>query len=397
MAALWVSLEYLRGKLLTGFPWCLMGYSQYEHLALIQVSDILGVYGISFLIVLVNMLLFQTFCSNGFPFRTFLKWEWFALFLILAGVFGYGFHQNSKHNMAQEKGLQVKTAVIQANIDQSVKWKPAYQVKTMSRYFSLTRSLKNTQTDLIVWPETALPFFFQNNRRFSAKIMALSKEMNAAMVFGSPAYERSAKEIRYYNRAYMAVPGLKTPLYYDKKHLVPFGEYVPLKRYLPFLHRLVQAAGDFAQGEKTEPLRHQDLSLGILICFEAIFPEMGRCLADQGANLLVNLTNDAWFGRSSAPYQHLSMAVFRTVENRVPMVRAANTGISAFIGANGKILTKSNIFEQSVLVHSVPVNSPSQTFYTRFGDVFAWGMMLISVLGILFSFQARFKNKNFED
>jgi len=173
--------------------------------------------------------------------------------------------------------------------------------------------------------------------------------------------------------------------YYDKVHLVPFGEYVPLKRFLFFLNRLVSGAGDFKPGDKIVTLNHGGLSIGMLICFEAIFPELARAHARQGANILVNLTNDAWYGMTSAPYQHFIMSVFRAVENRMPMIRAANTGFSAFIEPQGKITTRSSLFTEEILDASLDISRPPLTFYARFGDLFAFTALIVSLMRILSS------------
>ena len=386
-AALWVCLEYARAHLVTGFPWCLLGYSQYQQLAVIQIADILGIYGVSFLVVLVNGLLFHSFFRNKGGKTRLLKWEWLWVLLFATGTLTYGFHQLSEKRIRNQKSPHINAAVVQADIDQSVKWKAEYQLRTIATYFRLSRSVRHSKPALVVWPETALPFFFQDAPGFLPEIRRLSNELNAALVFGSPAYQRTTGKTSYYNRAYMIIPGLPSIQYYDKRHLVPFGEYVPLKQYLPFINHLVQAAGNFVPGEPQGPLKDRDLSLGVLICFEAIFPELARDLSKEGANLLVNITNDAWFGATSAPYQHLSMAVFRCVETGIPMVRAANTGFSAFIGSDGAIVLRSALFEEAILERSVPVPAASQTFHTRFGDLFALGLVLVSLLRLLWVFR----------
>jgi apolipoprotein N-acyltransferase len=159
---------------------------------------------------------------------------------------------------------------------------------------------------------------------------------------------------------------------------------VPLKRFFPFVHRLVPAAGDFASGKEIVQLKLPDLSVGILICYEAIFPELARTHVEKGAKILVNLTNDAWFGMTSAPYQHLCMSAFRAVENGRPLIRAANTGFSAFIGSNGRIIAQSDLFTEAVLKHEVMVNGPARTFYTRYGDIFALTILLICLINLFF-------------
>jgi apolipoprotein N-acyltransferase len=385
----WVPLEYLKTHLMTGFPWCLLGYSQYEHLRIIQSANLFGVYGVSFLIVLVNGLIFRISLKSPRRNGRVLKWEVPIYVLLLAGTWVYGHYQISGVPAHEEAGRLLKAAVIQANIDQSVKWDPAHQEETIKSYYRLTRSTRDFHPELIVWPETALPFFFQDNPRLSPGIFSLAEECGAVLVFGSPAYQHDQGTIRYYNRAYMIAPDRREILYYDKIHLVPFGEYVPFKKYLPLIHRLVEAAGDFASGEKLKPLETGDLSLGVLICFEAIFPELAGALARDGANILVNITNDAWFGRTSAPYQHLGMAVFRAVENHRPMIRAANTGFSAFIGPTGAIQSKSDLFAEEVLTGSVTVGTFPLTFYSRFGDLFAVTLLVVSSAHILYGIWMR--------
>ena len=391
VSALWVSVEYARAHLVTGFPWCLLGYSQYEHLPLIQIANLFGVYGVSFLVVLVNGLIFQTFFRKKRAKHTTLKWEWLFVALLTAGTLTYGFLQVKQKKAQTETAPRVNAAVVQANIDQSVKWKPAYQLQTLQTYFRLSRSVSDSKPSLIVWPETALPFFYQDAPGFSPEMRGLSNELGAAILFGSPAYKHIDRKIRYYNRAYMITPNVTFARYYDKRHLVPFGEYVPLKQYLPFISHLVQAAGNFSQADLQSPLKDKDLSLGVLICFEAIFPELARDLSMEGANLLVNITNDAWFGTTSAPHQHLSMAVFRSVETGLPMIRAANTGFSAFIGSNGRILSKTALFVEAVLSHPITVLPAAPTIYTRTGDLFAGGLVLISLLKLLHAFRKRVK------
>jgi len=393
VACYWVALEYLKAHLMTGFPWCLLGYTQYEHLHIIQSADLFGVYGISFLIVLVNGALFRISAMPLGRKTRVLKWELPFAVLLLAGAWTYGHYQISGTPAHGQAGRTVKAAVVQANIDQSVKWDPAYQEETLRSYYRLTRSARGFHPDLIVWPETSLPFFFQDHPEFSPRIISLAAESRAVLIFGSPAYRRDGRAVRYYNRAYMINPDARDILYYDKMHLVPFGEYVPFKRYLPFIHRLVEAAGDFAQGEKSEALKAGDLSLGVLICFEAIFPELARELARDGANILVNITNDAWFGRTSAPYQHLGMAVFRAIENRRPMIRAANTGFSAFITPTGAIQSKSGLFVEAVLKGSIIAGTFPLTFYSRFGDLFATALLVVSAAHVLYRTWMRRRRK----
>ena len=382
-AGIWVALEYLRSSLLTGFPWCLIGYTQYQNLWLIQSADLVGVYGLSFLLVLSNGLIYMLFFTHNPIRRPLLKLEFSLIILLMVLTLVYGNRRIAGSKTDQSMGQSINIAVVQGNIDQSVKWHPAYQAKTIDQYRRLTLAAEPYKPHLIIWPETSVPFFFQNNSALSKRVSLLPKQLGTYLIFGSPAHALKGGKTRYYNRAYSLTPGGEVSGYYDKTHLVPFGEYVPLKRFLPFVHRLVTAAGDFTAGEEIDPLKMPILSSGILICFEVIFPELARTHVRKGADILVNLTNDAWFGRTSAPYQHLSMAVFRAVENRRPLIRAANTGISAFINAEGKVMSQGGLFQEEVLFQKIRYGDPSQGFYTKYGDLFAILLLIISLIKTL--------------
>ena len=378
----WVGLEYVRAHLLTGFPWCLLGYTQFKNLHIIQIADLCGVYGLSFLIVLVNGVIYRFFSRLYKRSVGALKWEVLITALILGGIFAYGHYCLINELPGKDASSSINSVIIQGNINQSVKWDPDYQANTMLTYQRLTREAYNFKPVLIVWPETSVPFFFQDNMEHSPTVYSLAKESGAILIFGSPAYKRVGGSTRYYNRAYLIASNNQQSQFYDKVHLLPFGEYVPLKRLLFFINRLVPAAGDFEAGDEIVPLHQDKLSAGILICYEAIFPGLARAHARKGANILINITNDAWFGMTSAPYQHLCMAAFRAVENRMPMIRAANTGLSAFIGSHGEIIARSNLFTKEVINASVNIARPPLTFYARFGDLFAFTALIVSLIGI---------------
>jgi apolipoprotein N-acyltransferase len=383
MGSLWVGLELIRTHFLTGFPWCLLGYTQFRNLFLIQVADLVGVYGISFMIVLANGLIYRLVFHRHASERRGLIWETIGLLLVVAFSLIYGQHRLAGDEHNGKGGKSIKAAIIQGNIDQSIKWVPAYQEMSVDTYHRLTLSASPFKPDLVVWPETAMPFFFQDNEDFSPRLFEMAKQADAELIFGSPAYKKTHSGTKYYNRVYLLSRHGEFAGYYDKVHLVPFGEYVPYRWLFPFFRHLLHAAGNFASGEKIEPLELTNHSAGILICFEVIFPELARTQTRKGAAILVNLTNDAWFGRTSAPYQHLSMAVFRAVENGRPMIRAANTGFSAFIGPRGHIMVRSQLFKEEVLTRELRLKSSSKSFYTRYGDLFAFLLLVISLLRIL--------------
>ena len=387
----WVTLELGKSRLLTGFPWENLGYSQYSWLPVIQIADITGVFGISFVLVLSNILLFALIFPTNDQKKALTR-IYFSLLLIglIFIVVGYGSWRLAEPEAHEASSFKV--ALVQGNIAQDTKWDPAFQKTTLEKYERLTKEVVKHQPQLVIWPETATPFFFLADRKNTETIFRLVREIKTPLLFGSPAYRRKGDLLKLYNRAYLLDGSGMLIGYYDKIHLVPFGEYVPWKGLLFFVDKLVQATGDFASGKKTVVLDLLPAKIGVLICYESIFPELSRNLVNGGANFLVNLTNDAWFGRSSAPYQHLSMAVLRSVENRVPMARCANTGISGFIDSRGRILQVSSLFEDATMFGKVQLGE-GKTIYTRYGDWFGWSCLVLTVLGFGFSMIGRGKKK----
>jgi apolipoprotein N-acyltransferase len=379
---LWVGLEYVRAFILTGFPWALLGYTQYRTLPLIQIADITGVYGLSFLIAFANVVIYRII--RGMARKggaAYPAGSAALLVLLLVATLGYGFYRLK----TPERGEPFRVALTQGNIPQDVKWDPAYQDATISVYEKLSRQACAGGSDLVVWPESAAPFYVQSDVKYTARIKALASELKTCMVVGSPAFEMDRQKTRYLNSAFLLAPDGELLGRSDKMHLVPFGEYVPLAKLLPFVNKMVAGIGDFSPGSALTPLNTGKGMIGVLVCFEGIFPELSREYVRAGSRLLVNITNDAWFGRSSAPYQHLSMTVFRAVENRVPLVRAANTGITSIIDSRGHIRGMTQIFKETYLTGEVRLGERG-SLYTRFGDLFALvclgGTVLIAALSL---------------
>ncbi|MBI5810560.1 MAG: apolipoprotein N-acyltransferase, partial [Deltaproteobacteria bacterium] len=248
-----------------------------------------------------------------------------------------------------------------------------------------------TVPSLIVWPETAVPFYLGRGGPSDASVGDIAKEAGSYILTGSPSYNynQMAAKGEYFNSAYLFSPEGVVAGRYDKIHLVPFGEYVPMHRFLPFINKLTAGVGDFKAGPGPIPISSALGPIGVIICYEAIFPEISRGLVRNGAALLVNITNDAWFGRSSAPYQHFEMSVLRAVENRSYLVRAANTGISAVVDPAGRVRKESRIFETAVLSDTVGLRQGPLAFYTAYGDVFAYGCILLSGVFILWTLYKR--------
>jgi apolipoprotein N-acyltransferase len=390
-ASLWVALELLRTHFLSGLPWALLGYSQYQWLPVIQFADITGVYGVSFLIVLVNSALAsliiwgikqQRSPGISFPWSTLFTTVTTLALVLLYGV--WTLHTQSK---TESQAPQLNIGLVQANIDQAHKWDEAYRQQTLHRYIDLSRRAAQN-VDLLVWPEAATPFLFEREPAYQGEVLQIAHDAQSPLLFGSPALRHEKDGTPYLlNSAYLLTQSGTIAGRYDKRHLVPFGEYIPLRTLLFFLDKLVVGIGDFKTG--TGPLtmtlpKNGSLPgarFGVAICFEVIFPDEVRQMVNEGADFLVTITNDAWFGNSVAPYQHFGMVVLRAVENRTAFARAANTGISGFIAPDGRILAATPIFTQEAITGTIPFRRTT-TFYTTFGDVFAWACVIMATLWI---------------
>lgn len=396
----WVCLEYVRSFAFTGFPWGLIGYTQYKQLYLIQISDIFGVYGLSFAILLVNAAIF-------FALLYFKKEKWqgrpisgrktaaacVAAILVLGLIVAYGNARLKSVDLMIAESEKLNVAVIQGNIDQAAKWDEKLRTRTIDKYIRLSEAANKTRPDLIVWPETAAPFYFKYNIELTKRVLQAMGSMKTYFVFGSPTVELEGTEYYYYNSAYLVTPDGDIADRNDKVHLVPFGEYVPLKKWLPFIHHIVAQVGGFQSGEKGKTLKWGPANIGMLICYEIIFPELAAEMVANDAGFLVNITNDAWFGKTSAPYQHFSMAVFRAVENRRTLVRAANTGISGFVDPAGRISSCSGLFTEAAMTWPVPVIKDYLTFYTRHGNLPVLGCFLVLGISIILRTAGRRKRK----
>ncbi len=344
--AIWAALEYLQANLFTGFGWALLGYSQYRNLPFIQIADFSSVYGVSFVIMMVNVsvwVLMRAIAKQrakskeqreGFFLYALCPWLFAAL--ILVSVYGYGFFRLS------EKGgsSSIRVSVIQGNIPQEVKWDIGSARGILDKYINMTRMTAFDNTDLIIWPETSFPGFFISDRELTGQVLDLAREIKTPILLGA----NTERGLKSFNSAVLVSKDGEALDKYDKIHLVPFGEYVPFSDKFPILRNLILGElGEFSPGQvfRIFKLTTYDLQLttkfAALICYEDIFPELARGFVQNGARFLVVITNDAWYGKSGAPYQHTACSVFRAIENRVPIARCANTGYSCFIDSYGRI------------------------------------------------------------
>lgn len=380
---LWTLLEFMRAHLLTGFPWENLAYSQYLYARVIQISDITGIYGITFAVVMINAVLYDLF-STRFRGRSLLTEAIVAGFVMMI-IIGYGYYRIGNIEELLNKAPHLGVTLVQGNIDQDMKWNPLFQSQTIDIYRSLSRQAAPAGGGLIVWPETAAPFYFQQRDAMQAAVVDVARTSGSALLFGSPSYKSDNGRIAYMNSAFLLKPDGTVSGRYDKVHLVPYGEYAPLRRFFPFFGKLVAGVGDFKPGKGFYPLTIDGLRLGVLICYEGILPEAAGAYKREKSHLLVNITNDAWFGRTSAPYQHLSMTVFRAIETRLYLVRAANTGISAIIDPKGEILSRTDTFERATLTGDTKIIDEN-TCYAAYGDAFVYlcaiALLIVTVLSM---------------
>ncbi|RME68517.1 MAG: apolipoprotein N-acyltransferase, partial [Nitrospirae bacterium] len=332
-----VGLEYIRGAALTGFPWSLVGYSQTEILPIMQVADITGIYGVSFFVVLLNLTLY------GMVYKRWPIKKALLLIVVLAIFLGYGLVRQSMLEDLKPHDY-IKVAMVQPNIEQQLKWDPQYKRTNLEKLFHLTERLLPERPDLVVWPETALPFYFGYEKDLTERLQTFVRKHHLYLLTGTPLIKDIKKTNNRYqyitsNSAILLGPDGKVMASYDKIHLVPFGEYVPLRKILFFVNRLVEGIGDFKRGEGYTTFEINHKRFFVLICYEAIFPSLVRDFGE--ADFMVNITNDAWFGTSSGPFQHADIARVRAIEMRRPMVRVANSGISEVVDIFGSAVQKS--------------------------------------------------------
>ncbi len=386
LPSLWAALEWVRAHFITGFGWNLLGYSQSFTLPVIQIADITGVYGVSFLIVMVNCAIFLTMKdlrNNEYYLKSLL-----AVLLIVFISLYYG--------MVRVKniftGEAITVSVTQGNIPQAKKWDSSFREDILDRYEKLTKQAAAKRPELIIWPETSVPGFMESEPYLFDRVSGLAREVKVPLLVGSPREDDGNKDA-YYNSAIFINSEGKVVGRYDKMHLVPFGEYVPLRQVLSFVENFAPSPiGDFSEGKKytvfdfvvSRTVKGKDSSwrmvkkikFSTLICFEDIFPDIARKFVAEGAYVLINMTNDAWFGKTCAAYQHVQNSIFRAVENRVNVIRAANTGVSCFINQKGEIINRVKSGNDSIFVEGYATQdiivARTRTIYTIYGDIFAY-------------------------
>lgn len=397
--ALWVGLDWCRSFLFTGFPWMDPGYALAHVPWLIQSADLWGHYGLTYLLVLINTLMaFMIMAGRQKRARYGLA---VPVFLLCGTVALYSWLRWQQVERELAVGDSIRIGVVQGNISQDQKWSPGLQEETLDNYSGHSLDLVHDDRPLlVVWPETALPFYAVDHPLLQ-RVRELAVEGQISLLTGAPWFEQPGggeddREgvTRYYNSALLFDAGGRISDSYSKSHLVPFGEYVPMKKLLPFLAPVVEAVGDFSPGSIEQPLACQNARIGVLICFESIFPDIARKWVGANATVLVNLTNDAWYGRSSAPHHSLAMTVLRSVETRRSVVRAANTGFSGFIDPLGRVQVVSPLFESWAESAEV-VLMEEQSWFVRWGYLFAPFCLAAAIIPLVWIFLRNPRSRSF--
>jgi apolipoprotein N-acyltransferase len=409
---LWVSLEYIRSNLsFLALPWGLLAHSQHQYPTVIQIASITGTYSLSFLIVMVNAALAALFSSylpifqaKKIPPNLHLKkGEGFfpligdgkaalivtSAFLVFLTIF-YGQLTVSKSII----GDRIKISVVQGNIDQSKKWDAQYAQEIMKIYTELTQEAAKDQPALIIWPETATPGGVNQDMRLYMEVRNIAKKAGTHLLIGSSQQQKIAgkgkKDLKYFNSAFLISPEPKAVKNqrYDKIRLFPFGEYLPFQEFIPWSSFGVPNMIGYVSGKEFTVFALPEFRFGVTICWENVFPDLFRQFIKNGAQFMINITNEAWFGRSAAPHHLVSISVFRAVENRVFVVRCANTGVSCIIDPYGRIIDRvrdekgQDIFIRGVIGGWVtPLET--RTIYTQYGDLFPWVCMVVSAAFLL--------------
>jgi apolipoprotein N-acyltransferase len=376
----WVASELGRTYVLTGFPWVLLGYSQVEVLPIAQMASVFGVYGLSALVVAVSAAAANVVV--GEPEQRLRPVLAVAALLIVVTTWGGRRAAAAEWTQA---GEAVRVGLIQGNVDQAQKWDPARSEFIFNNYLLMTQQAIKQGAQFVLWPESSTPFNFEEarDRALAERVRALARQARVPILIGSDQIEHGVPP-KYFNSAFLVNEDGATAGVYRKMHLVPFGEFVPFKQVLFFAAPLVESVSDFSAGETPVLLPVGGHRISTSICYEIVYPNPVRQFVADGSELLTTITNDAWFGPTSAPYQHFAMASMRAIEQGRYLVRSANTGISGIVDPYGHVLDRSAIYEPAVVVGDARFLKTT-TVYTRIGDVVAYASVVISVAMLVLS------------
>lgn len=381
----WTGLEWLRAVALTGFPWLPLGNGLIGELALLQSAELWGVHGLSFWIVLINALL--TRIARGvWRARRIGGKEFVALGvagIIIVGGWWWGEARLGQVRAQAAAAPTLEATVVQANVPLREMWQRELRVANLERHVDLTKEAAASVSQrpwLVIWSESSAPFYLMNEARETRMVMQAAHELDAYILTGTLGAVKKEGKYHPTNRSWLLGPDGQSKGWYDKVHLVPFGEYVPLEDILFFVRAVAITGENFIPGKKGDTLDLKGVKLGPLICYESIFPELALAQTRQGARLLINQTNDSWYGRTVASAQHMSHLILRAVENRRAAARSANTGISSFILPDGSVEDELGLMSQGIATRKLPLMD-GLTFYVRSGEVLGPACLIIALLG----------------
>jgi apolipoprotein N-acyltransferase len=404
-AAAWVALEMIQARLFSGFPWHLLGASQFQMTPLMQIASVTGIYGVSFMAVWAALSLWAAF--RVLMEKPASRYAWLGQvalpLLATLALFITGMSRVREADAAGNGSLRV--AFIQPNIPQTMIWNSAHNTQRFSELMRWTESALTNKPELILWPEAALPVMLRYDETVANAITGFARSNRVWMIIGSDDAEPGKHPARtddadYFNASFLISPEGEIAGRYAKRNLVMFGEYIPLARWLPFVKWFTPIEGGFTAGDRVETFAMPQIgdragslvNASVLICFEDVFPHHVRAHVNQDSDFLVNLTNDGWFGEGAEQWQHAATAAFRTVENGVPLLRSCNNGVTCWIDARGRfrqVLSDEggNIHSAGVMIADVPLRESEartgRTFYNRHGDVFGWACIAITGLMII--------------
>ena len=408
---IWVSLEYIRSNFsFLALPLALLAHSQYQYPSVIQIASLAGTYSISFLIVMVNSALASLFfewqrsllsrpseipSTLPLPALGGLKRSRGGVILVMTTASFIIFALIYGHIIISKPitGKVIRVSLIQGNIEQTKKWNSKYAREIMEIYTDLTLQASKDRPDMIIWPETATPGSISLNPSLRTEIRDIVIKLGTPLLVGSAQHQKfdakESVEFKYLNSAYCIQPEQVEVMNqrYDKVRLFPFGEYLPYQRVIPWSLLNIRESVNYAAGEEFTIFKLHDFRFGVTICWENVFPDLFRQFVRKGAQFIVNMTNEARFGKTAAPYQLAYISVFRAVENRIFVIRCANTGVSCIIDPYGRILDSVKDEKGQELfvrgrMNGCVIPLESNTIYTQYGDYLAWISMVVS-LGVI--------------
>jgi apolipoprotein N-acyltransferase len=353
-----------------------LGNSQVTVLPVAQLASVFGVYGLSALVAFVNAGIAFALLNTG---RARVKALAVPIVLVLA-IGAWGAWRIGDASLTRA-GAPIRVGLVQGNIEQTAKWDPKQARRIFTTYIAMTRDAVKRGAQYVIWPESSTPFMFERDEGGQAEMRELAREVGVPILFGSDQLVREPTP-RLYNAAFLLSPDGRTAGVYRKIHLVPFGEFIPMKQWLYFASPLVESLVDFAPGDKMVMLPVGSHLTSTAICYEVVYPALIREAVDNGSELLTTITNDAWYGQSSAPYQHFALASMRAIEEGRYLARAANTGISGVVDPYGRVIEQSAIFQQVGLVGEVRFLK-TRTVYSAIGDVIAYIAIALTAAALI--------------